>query len=256
LLETERTEPRLELGEGRSAQQKPRGPSPQSPLKKEAVAAQEAAPTISAAEKTGSSETQEPRSRRGRRGGRRERGERQETSRTPQEGAIFETASAAEPVTTSQEEKISEAAPAVIDIALPVAVQEAVAAAEIRSEATQPTAEMAPSTQLEPAQPPVTDVAEIVVSAPPAEIAAAATPTAKEENKPRTPRRRAPQSVLQEPSVAASGLIQVETSPDKVKPIAVEEPEANEPQRPRPRRAPRPKVAEEGTPLVQIETRK
>jgi ribonuclease E len=83
----------------------------------------------------------------------------------------------------------------------------------------------------------------------PADIAPVAAPV---ENKPRAPRRRAPQ-VVTDDQIAASGLVMVETSPDKIKAVA-EDVVASAPERPRPRRTPRPKVVEESTPLVQVET--
>jgi ribonuclease E len=53
---------------------------------------------------------------------------------------------------------------------------------------------------------------------------------------------------------ASSGLIMVETSPDKIKAVVVDEAAVSAPERVRPRRAPRPKVVEESAPLIQVET--
>ncbi|MHB8165320.1 MAG: Rne/Rng family ribonuclease, partial [Sulfuricella sp.] len=88
------------------------------------------------------------------------------------------------------------------------------------------------------------------VSAAPADIAPVAAPA---ESKPRAPRRRAPQAVPDD-QIASSGMVMVETSPDKIKAV-VEDAVASAPERtPRPRRAPRPKIVEESAPLVQVET--
>jgi ribonuclease E len=46
----------------------------------------------------------------------------------------------------------------------------------------------------------------------------------------------------------------VETSPDKIKAVVVDEAAVSAPERVRPRRAPRPKVVEESAPLIQVET--
>ncbi|MCL4471195.1 MAG: Rne/Rng family ribonuclease [Gammaproteobacteria bacterium] len=237
-------------GEGRGTQ-KPRGPA-QPQMKKEAAAAREVAP-VAAAEKSGETATQEPRSRRSRRGGRRERGERserQEARNVASENVAIPGESMPEPVAPevtsrkAEETKIKtmpEAAP-VAEIVPAAVAQETVgiAAGMAATEAGASVAEAAPPAVVlvEPAM------------APHADMAPSAAP---EESQPRAPRRRTPQAMLEEQGTA-SGLIQVETSPDKVKPAATEEPAAGTPERVRPRRTPRPKVVEEGEPLVQIET--
>lgn len=239
--DAERGEPRrAERGEGRGGQ-KPRAPAqPQVKREKEAIAPQAAAPA--AAEKTGETEAQEPRSRRGRRGGRRERGERSERPEAPRnlpesaeaasekapEVAAPEMASTRVEKVEAAPEKVSETSQAVV--VKEVAFQEPAAVSAAPSEPAKPV-------EAEP------------VSAALADIAPAVAPA---ESKPRPPRRRAPQAVPDD-QIASSGLIMVETSPDKIK-ADVEESVASAPERMRPRRTPRPKIDEESAPLVQVET--
>jgi ribonuclease E len=236
-----------ERGEGRGGQ-KPRGPAQPSVKKEAAAAPQEAASATQAAatERGGEVEGQEPRSRRGRRGGRRERGERQETPRnipasteSPAETEIAAVVPVPE-ITSPQLEKV-EALPVPTVAAHPVVVQEAVqeatSVAEAPSEPAAPVAEAAPAVAIQ-AEAPAT-----------ASVAIAETP--QEASKPRAPRRRTPQ-----PISAPSDLLQVETSPEKIKQVVAAETATSEPEKPRPRRTPRPKIVEESAPLVQIETRK
>ena len=252
--DAERGEPRhTERGEGRGGQ-KPRAPAqPQAKKEKEAIAPQAAAPAT--AEKTGETEAQEPRSRRGRRGGRRERGDRTERPEAPRnlsEGAEVpgEKApeAAAPEIVRTRVEPAEVATEKAAETFLPIAVQEPASVSVASYEPPKPI-------QVEP------------VSAAPADIAAAAVPTetapatapvdivptaAPIESKPRAPRRRAPQAAMDD-QAASSGLIMVETSPDKIKAV-VDEAAVSAPERVRPRRAPRPKVVEESAPLIQVET--
>ena len=243
--DAERGEPRrTERGEGRGGQ-KPRAPAqPQVKREKEAIAPQATAPAT--ADKTAETEAQEPRSRRGRRGGRRERGERTERLETPlnlpesTEISIEKAPEAAAPERASKRVDKVEAAPENVSVtSQPVVDQEPAAVSVTPSEPSKPA-------KMEP------------VSAAPADIAPAAAPAdiapvvAPAESKPRAPRRRAPQAVPDDQS-ASSGLIMVETSPDKIKAV-VEDAVANTPERVRPRRTPRPKIVEENVPLVQVET--
>ncbi|MHB1591519.1 MAG: Rne/Rng family ribonuclease [Sulfuricella sp.] len=235
--DAERGEPRrTERGEGRGGQ-KPRAPAqPQVKREKEAVAPQATAPAT--ADKTGETEAQEPRSRRGRRGGRRERGERTERPEAPlnlpesTEVSSEKAPEAAVPEMASMRVEKVEAAPEKVSkISQPVVVQEPAAVSVAPSEPSKPA-------EAEP------------VSAAPADIAPVAAPA---ESKPRAPRRRAPQAVPDD-QIASSGMVMVETSPDKIKAV-VEDAVASAPERtPRPRRAPRPKIVEESAPLVQVET--
>ncbi|MCE5180488.1 MAG: Rne/Rng family ribonuclease [Betaproteobacteria bacterium] len=240
-------------GEGRNAQ-KPRGPA-QPQVKKEAPAPQDA-DSVSTA-KSGEAETQEPRSRRGRRGGRRERGERQEAPRNVAENA--ENSAAQTPETTAPvmatPRASEETAPQnVVEITRPVVVAEpkVVAVVEAPQTPTSPVIEAAPVMMAPVEIAAVAAPAEVApMVAVPAEVAPVDIPV---ESKPRAPRRRAPQAAQDEQGIPG-GLIMVETSPDKIKPI--EEASAPAQPKPRPRRAPRPKaVAEESAPLVQIETQK
>lgn len=234
-------------GEGRGTQ-KPRGPA-QPQMKKEA-AAREAAPAaaVPAAEKTGETAIQEPRSRRSRRGGRRERGERQEARNVASENVATPGLGESMPEAVAPEvpsKKTEETKVEVMPESAPVAdiVQTAV-----RQKPAEIAAEMV-ATEAAEAVPPTVALVE-PVTAPQTEMAPAAAP---EESKSRAPRRRTPQAMLEEQGTS-SGLIQVETSPDKVKPAVTEEPAATTPERVRPRRTSRPKVVEESAPLVQIET--
>ncbi len=234
--DAERGEPRrAERGEGRGGQ-KPRAPAqPQVKREKEAVAPQ--ATASATAEKTGETEAQEPRSRRGRRGGRRERGERTERPEGPRnlpestEVSSEKAPEAAAPeMAGTRVEKVEAAPEKVSETSLPVIIREPAAVSVAPSEPSKPV-------EAEP------------VSAASADVAPVAAPT---ESKPRAPRRRAPQAAPDD-QIASSGLIMVETSPDKIKAV-VEEAAANTPERVRPRRAPRPKSVEESAPLVQVET--
>ena len=243
--DAERGEPRrTERGEGRGGQ-KPRAPAqPQVKREKEAVAPQAAAPATS--DKTAETEAQEPRSRRGRRGGRRERGERTERPEAPRnlpESAEVSSEKAPEAAAPemagTRVEKVEAAPEKVSETSQPVVVQEPAAVSVAPSEPTKPVEAKAVS-----ATP-----AEIAPTAAPADIVPAVAPA---ESKPRAPRRRAPQAVPDD-QIASSGLVMVETSPDKIKAV-VEEAVANAPERVRPRRAPRPKIVEESAPLVQVET--
>jgi len=267
----ERTETRR--GEGRGTQ-KPRGPA-QPQMKKESASTREVAPVVAvavaAAEKTGETATQEPRSRRSRRGGRRERGERgerQEPRNVATENVAIPGESMPEdvaPEVTSQkaEATIVEIMPETASVAEIVQAKSVQETAEIAVEmvATKAVETVAPVAEAVPpvaeAVPPVVEAAPPTMvlvepaTAPQTDIAPAAAP--EESKPPRAPRRRTPQAMLAEQG-AASGLIQVETSPDKVKPVATEEPAAGTPERVRPRRTPRPKGVDENVPLVQIET--
>lgn len=249
-----RGEGRSERSEGRGGQ-KPRGPA-QPQVKKEVSAPQEAAPATTA--KAGETETQEPRSRRGRRGGRRERGERQEISKNLPENAENPSMQAAGTTTTaliaaSPKVAIEETAPQnVVEITRSVAMPETVVVVEAPQAPTSPVTE---TTSVMTAPVEIVAVAAPIEIAPvmttPAEITPVAAPV---ESKPRAPRRRAPQASQEEQGIPG-GLVMVETSPDKIKPIV--ELVADTPAKPRPRRAPRPKVVvEEGTPLIQVETQK
>ncbi|GAO37250.1 ribonuclease E [Sulfuricella sp. T08] len=257
--DAERGEPRrTERGEGRGGQ-KPRPPAqPQVKREKEAIAPQAAAPATDV--KTGETEGQEPRSRRGRRGGRRERGERTERPEAPRnlpestEVSSEKAPVAIAPETASTKIEKAEATPEKeSETHLPVTVQEHTAVLVVPTEPSKPVeaesvsaapAEAAPVAPAEVAPVAVAEVAPVAV----AEVA----PVAVAESKPRAPRRRAPQAVSDD-QIASSGLVMVETSPDKIKAV-VEEAVANTPERVRPRRAPRPKIVEESTPLVQVET--
>lgn len=258
-------------GEGRSGQ-KPRGPV-QPQAKKEVSAPQEAG--SGTAVKSAETEGQEPRSRRGRRGGRRERGERQEAPRNIPGDAEIPSAQPSEtaaPVAAARPRMVTEetAPQNVVEIARSVAEPETVAVVEAPHAPTSLVTEAVPvmaapveiaavETPLESAPiiavPEVAAVAVPVEAAPivsaPAEIASVAAPV---ESKPRAPRRRAPQASQDEQGIPG-GLVMVETSPDKIKPIV--ELAADTPAKPRPRRAPRVKVVvEESAPLVQVETQK
>ncbi|MDD5330119.1 MAG: Rne/Rng family ribonuclease [Sulfuricella sp.] len=280
-----------ERGENRGGQ-KQRGPQPS--MKKEAATEAAPVAAAAPVEKTVEGEAQEPRSRRGRRGGRRERGERgerQEAPRNVAEGAESPAIAAVEPTAPVTAPQTAEIAPVQVVAVEPV--QEAVAVAtetvpapvaepavEVKAE-TPPAVEVVTETPAEPvvaAEPetpvepaiveeaaaasPVAEAAPVAavevevqpVAAVPVETIAAAPAAAAEAmpepaSKPRAPRRRAPAA-----EQADSGLVQVETSPDRIKPVTVEA-EASEPKS-RPRRAPHPKVVAESAPLVQIETRK
>ncbi len=241
--DAERSEPRrAERGEGRGGQ-KPRAPAqPQVKKEKEAIAPQATVPAT--ADKPGETEAQEPRSRRGRRGGRRERGERPETPRNLPESTEVSSEKAPEAaapeIAGTRVEKVE---------AAPEKVEKVEATSEKASETSLPVAVQEPATvsaaPFEPSQPVEAEPA----SAAAADIAPAVAPV---ESKPRAPRRRAPQAVPDD-QIASSGLIMVETSPDKIKAV-VEEAVASTPERVRPRRAPRPKIVEESAPLVQVET--
>jgi ribonuclease E len=240
--EAERGEPRrTERGEGRGGQ-KPRAPGqPQVKREKEVAAPQATAPAT--AEKTGETEAQEPRSRRGRRGGRRERGERTERPEAPRnlpesaEAPSEKALEAADPeMTGTRVEKVEAAPEKASEALLPVVVQEPAAVSVAPTEPSKPVeVEAAPA-----AAAPAATLADVALAAAPA------------ESKPRAPRRRAPQAVPDD-QIASSGLVMVETSPDKIKAV-VEDTVANAPERVRPRRAPRPKIVEESAPLVQVET--
>jgi len=251
----ERTETRR--GEGRGTQ-KPRVPA-QPQMKKESASTREAAPVVAvaAAEKTGETATQEPRSRRSRRGGRRERGERgerQEPRNVASENVAITGESMPEDVTP---EVTSKKAEATIVETMPetASVAEIVQAKSVQ-ETTEIAVEMVATKAVE-AVPPVVEAALPIMvlvepaTAPQTDVAPAAAP--EESKPPRAPRRRTSQA-MSAVQGTASGLIQVETSPDKVKPEATEEPAAGTPERVRPRRTPRPKIVEESAPLVQIET--
>jgi len=235
--DAERGEPRrTERGESRGGQ-KPRAPAqPQVKKEKEIITPQATAPAT--ADKTGETEAQEPRSRRGRRGGRRERGERIERPEAPlnlpesTEVSSEKAPEVAAPeMASTRVEKVEAVPEKVSEISQPVVVQEPDAFSVAPSEPSKPV-------EAEP------------VSAASADIAPSVAPV---ESKPRAPRRRAPQAVPND-QIASSGLVMVETSPDKVKAV-VEDAVAKAPERtPRPRRAPRPKIVEESTPLVQVET--
>jgi ribonuclease E len=250
--DAERGEPRrTERGEGRGGQ-KPRAPAqPQAKKEKEAIAPQATAPTT--AEKTGETEVQEPRSRRGRRGGRRERGdraERPEASRNLSEGAEVsgeKAPEAAAPEIVRTRVEPAEVAPEkVAETFLPIAVPEPASVSVASYEPSKPI-------QVEPVSAAPADVAPVAALAAPASAPVDIVPTAAPiESKPRAPRRRAPQAVMDD-QAASSGLIMVETSPDKIKAV-VDEAEVSSPERVRPRRAPRPKVVEESAPLIQVET--
>ncbi len=252
--DAERGEPRrTERGEGRGGQ-KPRAPGqPQVKREKEVTVPQATAPAT--AEKTGETEPQEPRSRRGRRGGRRERGERSERPEAARN--LPETAevpgrkapeAAAPEITSMSVEKVEAAPEKAAEASLPVVIQEPAVISAAPAETSKP-AEVTP-VDVAPAVAPV-DVAQtdVAPAAIPADIVLTAAPT---ESKPRAPRRRAPHAAPGD-QIASSGLVMVETSPDKIKAV-VEDTIANTPERPRPRRAPRPKIVEESAPLVQIET--
>ncbi|MDP2155528.1 MAG: ribonuclease E/G, partial [Sulfuricella sp.] len=137
---------------------------------------------------------------------------------------------AAPEMASTRVEKVEAAPEKVSETSQPVVVQEPVAVSVAPSEPTKPV-------EAEP------------VSAAPADIAPVVAPA---ESKSRAPRRRAPQAVPDD-QIASSGLVMVETSPDKIKAV-VEEAVANVPERVRPRRVPRPKIVEESAPLVQVET--
>ena len=234
--DAERGEPRrTERGEGRGGQ-KPRAPAqPQVKKEKEVIAPQASASATD--DKTGETEAQEPRSRRGRRGGRRERGERTERPEAPRNlpestevsGGEAPVAIAPEMASTSIE-KVEATPEKGSETYLPEAVQQHTAVLVVPAEPSQPV-------EVEP------------VSAAPTDIAPAVVPA---ESKPRAPRRRAPQAVPEDQN-ASGGLVMVETSHDKIKAV-LEEAVADAPERVRPRRAPRPKIVEESTPLVQVET--
>jgi ribonuclease E len=138
------------------------------------------------------------------------------------------------------------------EVSLPIVVQEPAAVSVVPAEPSKPV-EVAPAAAAPVATPvEVASVAapvEVASSAIPDDIAPSAAPT---ESKPRAPRRRAPQAAPDD-QIASSGLVMVETSPDKIKAVA-EDTVASAPERPRPRRAPRPKIVEESAPLVQVET--
>ena len=249
--DAERGEPRrTERGEGRGGQ-KPRPPAqPQVKREKEAIAPQAAAPATDV--KTGETEGQEPRSRRGRRGGRRERGERTERPEAPRnlpestEVSSEKAPVAIAPETASTKIEKAEATPEKeSETHLPVTVQEHTAVLVVPTEPSKPVeAESVSAAPAEAAPVAPAEAAPVAV----AEVA----PVAVAESKPRAPRRRAPQAVSDD-QIASSGLVMVETSPDKIK-VVVEEAVANAPERVRPRRAPRPKIVEESAPLVQVET--
>jgi ribonuclease E len=279
--DAERGEPRrTERGEGRGGQ-KPRTPGqPQVKREKEVAAPQATAPAT--AEKTGETEAQEPRSRRGRRGGRRERGERTERPEAPRnlpesaEAPSEKAPEATAPEMASRIVEKAEAAPEKVSEALlPVVVQEPAAVSVVPAEPSKPVevepvtaapAEVAPVATLADVAPavapvdvaPAVSTADVAPAAAPVDIAPAAAPVEvapaaiPAESKPRAPRRRAPQAVPDD-QIASSGLVMVETSPDKIKAVA-EDAVANAPERVRPRRAPRPKIVEENAPLVQVET--
>jgi ribonuclease E len=251
--DAERGEPRrTERGEGRSGQ-KPRAPGqPQAKRGREVVAPQAAAPAT--AEKTGETEAQEPRSRRGRRGGRRERGERverPEAARNLPEGTEAPSEKALEtaaPEMTSTMVEKAEAAPEKVSVvSLPVVIEEPAAVSVASPEPSKPL-EIAPAATPTDVAPAVASI-DVTPATIPADIS---TVTAQAESKPRAPRRRTPQA-MPDDQIASSGLIMVETSPDKIKAV-VEDAAASAPERPRPRRAPRPKIVEESAPLVQVET--
>ncbi|BAN35369.1 ribonuclease E [Sulfuricella denitrificans skB26] len=260
--DAERGEPRrTERGEGRGGQ-KPRAPAqPQVKREKEAVAPQASAPVADV--KTGETEAQEPRSRRGRRGGRRERGERTERPEAPRNlPESTEVSSETVPavialeVASTRVEKVEAAPEMISEASLPIVVQESTAVLVV-PEPSRPV-ETEPVVTASADIAPVVATAEVVPTATPVDIAVAAVPVdivpevAPTESKPRAPRRRAPQTV-QDDQIASSGLVMVETSPDKIKAV-VEEAVADKPERVRPRRAPRPKIVEESAPLVQVET--
>jgi ribonuclease E len=154
-------------------------------------------------------------------------------------------------------EKVEAAPEKVSEALLPVVVQEPAAVSVAPSEPSKPVevapaaaapADVAPAVATVDVAPAVAPV-DFAPAAIPADIAPAAAPA---ESKPRAPRRRAPQAVPDD-QIASSGLVMVETSPDKIKAV-VADTVANAPERVRPRRAPRPKIVEESAPLVQVET--
>ncbi len=285
---------RGERGENRGGQ-KQRGPQPsmkKEAATEAAPVAVTAAPAERTGESE-AQEPRSRRGRRGGRRERGERGERQESPRNVAEDAESQAVVAVEasaPVAATRQ--AAEIAPAQEAVAEPV--QEAIAAAvetitaptaepaiEIKAETppaveaasetpAQPVVAAEPETPVQPAaagktaaalpvaqsEPvaavkveavPVATVPAEAITAAPAAIAEA---TQEPTSKPRAPRRRAPAA-----EQSASGLVQVETSQDRIKPVAVEAAQAGEP-KPRTRRAPRPKIVAESTPLVQIETRK
>ena len=260
--DAERGEPRRnERGEGRGGQ-KPRAPAqPQAKKEKEASVPQATTPVT--ADKTGETEAQEPRSRRGRRGGRRERGERTERPEAPLNlpeslGVASEKApvTAAPEMASTRVEKIEAAPPEqvsqVSETSLPVIIQEPAA---VSAEVSVAPAEPSKPIEAEPVSVAPADIAPAVALVDISPVAAPvdiSPPVAPVESKPRAPRRRAPQ-VVPDDQIASSGLVMVETSPDKIKAV-VEDAVASAPERVRPRRTPRPKIVGESTPLVQIET--
>ncbi len=251
--DAERGEPRRnERGEGRGGQ-KPRAPAqPQVKREKGVVTPQAVAPAT--ADKSGETEAQEPKSRRGRRGGRRERGERTERQEAPlnspkhtevtsgkaPEDAVPEMAS-------TRVEKIEATPEKASETSQPTVVQEPAAISVAPAEPSQPV-------EAEPVSATPANIAPVAV---PANVTSAVAPVnivsdvAPVESKPHAPRRRAPQAVPDD-QIASSGLVMVETRPDKIKAV-VADAVASAP-RVRPRRAPRPKIVEESVPLVQVET--
>lgn len=233
-------------GEGRGGQ-KPRGPAqPQAKREKEAPMPQIVAPT--AAEKTGETETQEPKSRRGRRGGRRERGERTERPGTPQnpsENAASSVDTSPGVVATVVDAEVS---PRIENVeATSVQVVETIQPEVFQPPVViqEPVAVVVPVAPAEPST--LVEVKTVAIA--PVDLAPTVAPV---ENKPRAPRRRAPQ-IASDDQIASGELVMVETSPDKIKPVT-DAAATNSPESPRPRRAPRQKIVEESAPLVQVET--
>jgi len=222
------------------------------PVKKEPAPALEsgrngAAPANAASDKPEG----ESRSRRGRRGGRRERGDREggrpQTTENPFDAAapVTESNFVAAPAAPQPVTVVEKPVPS----ALAAPTSENVAAVETPQQAVErPVAQEA--------KPIESQVMVQSLETPAAEPQPVFAPTTEEENKPKATRRRKIPVAVEESQPVLGELVMIETSQDKVKPLAEQPEPESQPRPPRPRRSTTPPVMEESAPLVMIETRK
>jgi ribonuclease E len=218
------------------------------PAKKEPVPALETGrEAVAAAEKPEG----ESRSRRGRRGGRRERGDREGGKPQASENGV----NAVTPVAEENAVAFKQPSAVVEKPVYTAPVVQPPAPAAMTAETETPVQAAPVPVQLEekPAvfQPAVQPVEIKTVEPQPASF-----PIEEEEAKPKATRRRKIPVAVEESQPVLGELVMIETSQDKLKPIAEQpEPQESQPRQPRPRRTP-PPVVEESAPLVMIETRK
>jgi ribonuclease E len=272
----ERRPARGERGEDRDKEKDGQKPRASQPRKEPAPALESGRESPAPAERPEG----ESRSRRGRRGGRRDRDSRpqqpadnlNETALQPEappaapneaaENAAQKPNPVAAPttgVTTPHEASLNQGT---MDEdkpkqtrrrKIPAAEMEVVPENETASETeSQPVAEPAPATESTPAaqSAPAIEVAPAAEPAPVAEPAAEPAPVVE----PAPAMKPAP--ALKAEPLDLGELVMIETSQEKVKPLAEQpEPQESQPRAPKARRAPPPPV-EESAPLVMIETRK